>query len=154
MTEYRPAQRTPAPTTTPLPDLSELVARAVGVVAVAGIGLIHLLDAIDTFHETRYVFWLYVALMAGCLAAAAALLSRATAWVWAAVGVLALAPLVGYVLSRTTGLPGSDDDVGNWSDPLGLASLWVEALTLGLAAYRARSQRRTSAAWASGGKMG
>jgi DMSO reductase anchor subunit len=144
MTEYRPAHRAPAPTT-PLPDVSEVVARAVGVVAVAGIGLIHLLDAIDTFHETRYVFWLYVALMVGCVAAAAALLSRASPRVWAAVAVLALAPLAGYVLSRTTGLPGSDDDVGNWSDPLGLASLWVEALTLGLALLRlggARGRRR------------
>jgi DMSO reductase anchor subunit len=141
MTEYRPAERAPAPATPSLPDLSEVVARAAGVVAVAGIGLIHLLDAIDTFHETRYVFWLYVALMAGCVAAAGALLSRASPRVWAAVGVLALAPLAGYVLSRTTGLPGSDDDIGNWSDPLGLASLWVEALTLGLALLRLSASR-------------
>ncbi|HEY4094017.1 MAG TPA: hypothetical protein VGM33_00805, partial [Baekduia sp.] len=63
MTEYRPAERAPAPTLPPLTDVSEVVARGVGVVAVAGIGLVHLLDAIDTFHETRYVFWLYVALM-------------------------------------------------------------------------------------------
>jgi DMSO reductase anchor subunit len=145
MTEYRPAGRAPAPspstTPTTLPDLSELVARAVAVVGIAGIGLIHLLDSIDTYHETRYVFWLYVALMAGCVAAATALLSRATPRVWAAVAVLALAPLIGYVLSRTTGLPGSDDDVGNWSDPLGLASLWVEALTLGLALLRLGAAR-------------
>jgi DMSO reductase anchor subunit len=144
MTEYRPADRRPAPAPTPpttLPDLSELLARAVAVVGIAGIGLIHLLDSIDTFHETRYVFWLYVALMAGCVAVAGLLLSRATPGVWAAVGVLALAPLAGYVLSRTTGLPGSDDDVGNWSDPLGLASLWVEGLTLGLALLRLGAPR-------------
>jgi hypothetical protein len=31
---------------------------------------------------------------------------------------------VGYVVSRTSGLPGDhDDDVGNWRQPLGLASL-------------------------------
>ncbi|QEC48487.1 hypothetical protein FSW04_13535 [Baekduia soli] len=122
-------------------DVAETAARAAGAVGVAGIGLIHLLDAIDTFHDTRYVFWLYVALMAGCIAATAALLGVASRRVWAAVGVLALAPLVGYVLSRTTGLPGADDDIGNWGDPLGLASLWVEGLTLGLALTRGMARR-------------
>jgi hypothetical protein len=46
-----------------------------------------------------------LALMVGCLITAAALLTRPAPGVGAAVGLVALAPLVGYVLSRTTGLP-------------------------------------------------
>ncbi len=33
---------------------------------------------------------------------------------------------MGYVLSRTTGLPQATGDIGNWTEPLGLASLFVE----------------------------
>jgi hypothetical protein len=109
------------------------------VVGLAGIGLIHLLDSVDTFHETRWLFWAYVALMAGTIVVSAALVhDPAPRWLALAL-LLAVAPLVGYVLSRTTGLPGADDDVGNWTDPLGMASLWVEgavALTAGYALAR------------------
>src|SRR3954464_7039744 len=102
-------------------------ARLLTIVGLAAIGLIHLLDSVETFHETRWLFWAYVALMAATLAVGGALLHRPTASWFAAAGVLSLATMAGYVLSRTTGLPGSDDDIGNWTDSLGLASLWVES---------------------------
>jgi hypothetical protein len=41
------------------------VGRAVGVVLLLGIALIHLLDAVNQFHEHKYVFVLYLLLMAG-----------------------------------------------------------------------------------------
>ena len=44
------------------------------IAGVAGIGLIHLLDSVDTFHETRWLFWAYVALMAATIVVAGALL--------------------------------------------------------------------------------
>jgi hypothetical protein len=50
-----------------------------------------------------------------------------------AIGVAA-GPFTGYMLSRGPGLPGYTDDVGNWTEPLGLASLTVEALLFALAA--------------------
>ena len=45
--------------------------------------------------------------------------------------------IVGFLLTRTTGLPGFPDNVGNWKEPLGLASLWVEGLVLVLSVYEA-----------------
>jgi hypothetical protein len=42
--------------------------------------------------------------------------------------------MVGYTLSRTTGLPGSIDDIGNWGQTLGIASLFVEGLLVALSA--------------------
>jgi hypothetical protein len=44
-----------------------------------------------------------------------------------AAAALAGGALIGYVLSRTTGLPNATGDIGNWTEPLGLASLFVEA---------------------------
>jgi hypothetical protein len=105
------------------------------VVGLAGIGLIHLLDSVNTFHETRWLFWAYVALMAATIVVAGALLHRPDQRWLTAAALCALFPLVGYIVSRTMGLPGADDDIGNWTDPLGLASLWVEGAVLATAGY-------------------
>jgi hypothetical protein len=63
-----------------------------------------------------------------------------------AVGV-ALCPLLGYVLSRGPGLPGYTDDQGNWTEPLGVASLVVEValLCLAVSVLRDRRSRRSAA---------
>ena len=55
--------------------------------------------------------------------------------VWAATGGLALSILIGFVLSRTTGLPNSTGDIGNWSEGLGLASMFVEGAVVVLSAW-------------------
>ena len=107
----------------------------VTIAGVSAIGLIHLLDSVDTFHETRWLFWAYVLLMAATIVVAGALVHHPDRRAFAAAGLVALLPLAGYILSRTTGLPGSDDDIGNWTDPLGLASLWVEGAVLLTAVY-------------------
>jgi hypothetical protein len=111
----------------------DVSARAVTAVGLAGIGLIHLLDSIGKYGETRYIFWLYVALIAGSLVTAAAVLfSRSRVW-FAAAAVLAASAAIGFVLSRTTGLPNASGDVGNWTEPLGLASLFVEGVVVAVA---------------------
>ena len=38
--------------------------------------------------------------------------------------------LLGYLLSRTTGSPDATNDVGEWDEPLGLASMVVEGLVV------------------------
>jgi hypothetical protein len=40
---------------------------------------------------------------------------------------------VGYTLTRTVGLPQAMGDIGNWTEPLGLASLFVEGSLVALA---------------------
>jgi hypothetical protein len=113
----------------------DVATRGAAAVGLAGIALIHLLDSIDTYADTRYFFWLYVALMVSCLVLAALVLRGAGRAVWLAVGGLASLVIAGYVLSRTTGLPNADDDIGNWTDPLGLASLFVEGCVIAVSAY-------------------
>jgi hypothetical protein len=107
----------------------------VTIVGVSAIGLIHLLDSVGTYSETRWLFWAYVALMASTIVVGGALVHRAEARWFAAAALLAAAPMAGFILSRTTGLPGADDDIGAWTEPLGLASLWVEGTVLATASY-------------------
>jgi hypothetical protein len=123
----------------------ELKAEILAVVGLVGIAIVHLIDSVGAYSETRYIFWLYVALIVGCVAQSAILLFAQRvhgAIAWSAVVVLGVAPLVGYVLSRSTGLPADSGDIGDWSEPLGLVSMFVEALVIVLAAWRVSVSRR------------
>jgi len=120
------------------PDSSlgrELVARAVAIVGLAGIALIHLLDSIGKFQETPYMGWMYVGLMIGCLAVAGALVRANAREAWLAAIALPASAVAGFVLTRTVGLPQATGDIGNWSEPLGLAALFVEAAVIAVAGY-------------------
>jgi hypothetical protein len=134
----------------PHPDpLRDAGVRATTAVGLAGIGVIHTLDAVGKWSESRYMFWMYVALIgASLVTAGAVLLSRSRLALLAAAGLAASAAL-GYVLSRTTGLPNATGDIGNWTEPLGLASLFVEGSVIALvAAAHVGSVRRAPLATA------
>jgi hypothetical protein len=119
---------------TPTDDLRRLVtevaARATVAVGLAGIALIHLLDSIGKWSETRYLFWMYIALMVGSLVTAGAVLFTRSRLSWLAAAGVAASALLGFVINRTVGLPNAMDDIGNWTEPLGLASLFVEGATV------------------------
>jgi hypothetical protein len=109
--------------------------RATGALGLAAIALIHLLDVQSKWHETKYQFWLFVVLIVASIVGAALLLGRhATQGWWLAIGCSALA-LFAYSLSRSVGLPSASDDIGNWLESLGLASLFVEGGVLLLSGY-------------------
>jgi hypothetical protein len=118
------------------------VGRAVGVIALLGIALIHLLDAIGKLEETPYVFWLYILLMAATAVVAVVLLRTDSRLAWLLVAGISAATIIAFVLSRTTGLPDFSDDVGNWTEPLGVASLWVEGSAVLLGIYKVATTPR------------
>ena len=70
---------------------------------------------------------------------------RTAGWVLA-LGVAA-GPLIGIIVSRSVGLPDATDDIGNWGEPLGVASMVVEVALIGLAVFvltrHGRSTSRT-----------
>jgi hypothetical protein len=123
------------------------IARTIAVVGLAGVALIHLLDLTGKFSETPYLAWMYIALIVGCLGVAAALIRSSDRPAWGAAALLPLGALVGYTLTRTVGLPQATGDIGNWAEPLGLASLFVEGSLVALAAgvINARSTGRNPA---------
>jgi hypothetical protein len=111
------------------------VARAVGVVGLAGIGLIHLLDLQSKMTETPYLGWMYIALIAGAVFCAFGLVRTGSDRAWMAGALLAVGAMTGYTLTRTVGLPNATGDIGNWLEPLGLASLFVEGTFVCLSVY-------------------
>jgi hypothetical protein len=104
------------------------------VVALAGVALIHLLDLPGKFGETPYLGWMYVGLIISCVVVGAGLIHSGSRKAWAGTAALSLAVLIGFVLSRTTGLPNATGDIGNWGEPLGIASMFVEGALLMLSA--------------------
>jgi len=113
----------------------EIVARATAIVGLAGIALIHLLDSLAKFQETPYMGWMYVGLMIGCLTVAAVLARGNFREAWAAAVVLPASAVAGFVLTRTVGLPQAHEDIGNWSEPLGLAALFTEGAVIAVAGH-------------------
>ena len=141
----RPANPAPPPTTAAraVSD-GDRIARGVAAVGMAGVGLIHLLDLVNQFHETAYIGVLYLLLIAGSLLAARHLIMVGDRHSWIAAARLAGATFLAYAVSRTVGLPASTADIGNWAEPLGLASLFVEGAVVLLSAEMLLRFRRTA----------
>jgi hypothetical protein len=120
------------------------VARSAAVVGLAGVALIHLLELQGKFEEVPYLGIAYVALIVTSIVAAGLLIHRNSRTGWMLAGGAALATLVGFTLTRTIGLPQSTDDIGNWLEPMGLASLFVEAIVVAVAFYALGTFSRNS----------
>jgi hypothetical protein len=110
--------------------MRDAAVRATAAVGVGAIAVIHAVDSVGKWTETRYVFWLYMLLIAGCVVTAAALLFHHSRAALLAAAGLAATVIVFYVLDRTVGLPNATGDIGNWVEPLGLASLVVEGFVV------------------------
>jgi hypothetical protein len=84
------------------------------------------LQIVPTIEQTPLLGVGYVALIAASVVVAAWLAVANDARAWAAAGLLSAAVLVGYAFTRVVGTPFDNQDVGNWSCMLGLASIFVE----------------------------
>ncbi len=125
-----------ASTTASISDLS-VVRRALAAMLLLGIALIHVLDVKDKFEEVPYMGVFFLGLIAISLILAELLVRTDDPLVWLAAAAVAGATILGYVLSRSTGLPGEGGgEVGNWWETLGLASLFVEGGLVLLASVR------------------
>ena len=116
------------PVTTPAID--DAISRTVAVIGLAGIALIHVLQLPGAFSDTFYLGLLFIGAIVAAVALAAALTLASDGGLWTATAALPALILLGYVLSRTTGLPDATNDVGEWEEPLGLASMVVEGLVV------------------------
>jgi hypothetical protein len=117
--------------------------RAVAAVGLGGIALIHALDLPGKITETPYLGVGYIGLIVSALILAEMVLRKDDKLIWIAIAGLALAVIAGFVVNRTTGMPGAMDDIGNWLEPLGLASLVVEAMVVLTVLGRFRGQHAT-----------
>jgi predicted neutral ceramidase superfamily lipid hydrolase len=110
----------------------ETLLRPAGIVGVLAIALLHFLDLFDTIKSQAYIGVLYMVLIAACFVAASGLLGRRPRRAWMLAAAVAAVPFLAFVVSRSVGLPGATDDIGNWTEPLGVASLFVEFLVVAI----------------------
>lgn len=97
--------------------------------------VVHLPLVPEHLAEAPYIGVLFITLATSCVVLAGLLLVADNRAVWAATGAVTLLAVVGFLLSRTVGLPELADEVGNWTEPLGLPALLAETATVLVTAY-------------------
>ena len=110
------------------PELAVRLVSALLALAVAGV---HVADqgGITAFNSPPdWLGWTFrIIEVAGVLTALLLLLPRSGWLGWAAGALLGIGPFLGYLASRSIGLPGDHPDVGNWGYWVGTDSLIIEA---------------------------
>ena len=104
--------------------------RAVSALLALAVSGVHVADqgGIMAFTSPDWLGWSFRLIEVGGVLTAIALLLPWTAWLgWAAAVLLGAGPFLGYLASRSIGLPGDPHDVGNWGYWVGTVSLIVEA---------------------------
>lgn len=98
------------------------------IVAILGTGLIHVLEASDSFDEATYKGVLFVCNGLGALVAAVGIYRGQRTLGWLLGLFIAGGALLAYAASRTIGLPGLPAEPDAWFEPMGVASLVCELL--------------------------
>jgi hypothetical protein len=112
-------------------NLQSMIARKISIVLGLGaVATIHLLDLPGKWNEVRYIAFLYILTILASVIIAERLLKHGSKLDYLAAAAVCASSIVGYLLNRTVGLPGAMGDIGNWLEPLGFISLFVEAWTM------------------------
>lgn len=129
----------------------EVAVRLVGALLALAVAAVHVADqgGVTSMASPAWIGWGYRLIEVGAVLTALMLLVARPAWLgWAAGILLGAGPFVAYITSRTVGLPGDSEDVGNWGYWVGTVSLVVEAalVVLSIGMLLAWRQRRKPAA--------
>ncbi len=103
-----------------------------GIAGLGAVIAIHTSELSGKIEETAYLGFGYMVLIAACITAIVMIAQRDVRG-WILGGLTAASTFIGYVLTRTTGLPNASGDIGNWGETIGLWSLIAEALVVVLA---------------------
>ena len=98
-----------------------------GIILILIVGLIHVIDAKDSFSDAVYKGWLFLCQRIWCNVSAYGIY-RNHSWGWKMGLLIAAGSFVGYVVSRTVGLPYIPAEPGAWFEPLGVAAMIAEGL--------------------------
>jgi hypothetical protein len=111
---------------------ADVIARAIGALALIALAVIHVVDLPGTLGPDRLVGIGYLGIIAAALGVSGVMIARSHWLVWAAAGAVAVSAMGGYVLTRALpgGFLGDHGDVGNWRCPLGIAALSVESVII------------------------
>src|SRR5690349_7095945 len=112
-----------------------------GVALITATGLIHVYDAADSFEDATYKGLLFLANGVAAVIAAIGISNGERGWGWYLGLIVAGGAFIGYIISRTIGLPGIPAEPDAWLEPLGVVSLIAEALFVLTAAYVINDRR-------------
>lgn len=112
------------------------------VVALAAVCVVHLLDGPGSLSDQFYIGGLELALAVACVPVSMLLLMRPTRAIWVTALALNVLAMVAFLASRTVGLPGSTDDIGNWTQTLGMVNLLSEGALIAIALVAVRPDWR------------
>jgi len=118
--------------------------RAVAVLGLVTTTVVHVAVAADHVDEARYLLLMFDAFVLVTAALAAGLLVSDSRIVWSLALVSCAAALVTYAVSRSGGLPLAEDDIGAWSDPLGIVAAVAELAVVGAAGLSLIGKARRS----------
>jgi hypothetical protein len=120
--------------------------RFVGALLALAVAAVHVADqgSITALASPHWIGWGYRLIEVGGVLTALAVALGRPAWLgWTAGVLLGSGPFIGYIASRSVGVPGDHTDIGNWSYWVGTASLIIEAalVVLSLSMLLALRQR-------------
>ena len=119
-----------------------LPAAAAALVAAAA----HVPVTGEHLREATYIGVLFIALEVALVGLAVLLVVDDRPVVWAASVVVPVLAVAAYVVSRSVGLPQIRDDVGRWTEPLGVVSVAAESTMALLALVHHLPQARLGTA--------
>lgn len=88
-------------------------------------GCLHFITTPQEYSEARYMGVLFLLNAFGSLVSAVGILRGRFAWGWAPGFLIAAGSILGYLQSRTIGMPGMEAEA--WFDPIGIPAVIVEA---------------------------
>jgi hypothetical protein len=113
---------------------TNLVAKVLGILSLLAIIVVHWIDLPGKLSEVPYLGYGYIVLMVGSAVSARLILQNNKRGWWLGTA-LALGSIVVYALNRTVGLPLAMDDIGSWTEPLGVYSLIAEGAMVAVSAW-------------------
>lgn len=110
--------------------MDSAVEKGAGIVLILTSGIIHLIDGPENYGEMAYIGVLFFVATAASLVAAWGI-ANDRRWGWTLGAAVAGATLVGYLLSRTVGIPGKHEaSLEAFLEPMGVLSVIVEVAFL------------------------
>ncbi|MBV9447023.1 MAG: hypothetical protein JO345_14160 [Streptosporangiaceae bacterium] len=134
----------------------ELAVRMVSALLALAVAVVHIADqgGVTNFTSPDWLGWSYRLIEIGGVLTAIALLLPFLSWLgWGAAVLLGVGPFLGYLASRSIGLPGDHGDVGNWGYWVGTVSLIVEAALIILSLGMLWSLGRLTGGRLTGGRL-
>ena len=107
-------------------DEARVINRLLIIVGLNALVLVHILDLPSKLQEAPYLAVGYLGLISLALLLMQQLMRRDSPLLYITAGLLGTGVAIAFITTRTVGLPMAMDDIGNWTEPLGLASLIID----------------------------